>query len=108
MRGLAVMAERIQQGLDCAFTIDGPRGPRYVAKIGPVLLARTTGSPIMVFHVGVDRGNAAVIGVVLGMLSVWMSALTLATIVCSSVWAALCTPPGIGRPLFQLYWITSW
>jgi lysophospholipid acyltransferase (LPLAT)-like uncharacterized protein len=57
MRGLAVMAERIQQGLDCAFTIDGPRGPRYVAKVGPVLLARTTGAPIMVFHVGVDRGR---------------------------------------------------
>jgi lysophospholipid acyltransferase (LPLAT)-like uncharacterized protein len=57
LRGLNVMAERIRQGLDCAFTIDGPRGPRYVAKVGPVLLARMTGSPIMVFHVGVDRGK---------------------------------------------------
>src|SRR6202049_3611133 len=34
-----------------------PRGPRYVAKVGPVLLARMTGAPIMVFHVGVDRGK---------------------------------------------------
>jgi lysophospholipid acyltransferase (LPLAT)-like uncharacterized protein len=57
LRGLNVMAERISQGLDCAFTIDGPRGPRYVAKVGPVLLARMTGAPIMVFHVGVDRGK---------------------------------------------------
>lgn len=57
LRGLTVMAERIKEGLDCAFTIDGPRGPRYVAKVGPVLLARMTGAPIMVFHVGVDRGK---------------------------------------------------
>jgi lysophospholipid acyltransferase (LPLAT)-like uncharacterized protein len=57
LRGLQVMAKRIEEGLDCAFTIDGPRGPRYVAKVGPVLLARMTGAPIMVFHVGVDRGK---------------------------------------------------
>jgi lysophospholipid acyltransferase (LPLAT)-like uncharacterized protein len=57
LRGLQVMAQRIEEGLDCAFTIDGPRGPRYVAKVGPVLLARMTGAPILVFHVGVDRGK---------------------------------------------------
>ena len=57
LRGLRVMAKRIEQGLDCAFTIDGPRGPRYVAKVGPVLLARMTGVPIQVFHVGVERGK---------------------------------------------------
>jgi lysophospholipid acyltransferase (LPLAT)-like uncharacterized protein len=57
LRGLQVMASRIADGVDCAFTIDGPRGPRYVAKVGPVLLARMTGAPIMVFHIGVDRGK---------------------------------------------------
>ncbi len=57
LRGLAVMARRLGEGLDCAFTIDGPRGPRYVAKPGPVMLARKTGCPIMVFHIGVDRGK---------------------------------------------------
>jgi lysophospholipid acyltransferase (LPLAT)-like uncharacterized protein len=57
LRGLAVMSQRIQEGLDCGFTIDGPRGPRYVSKVGPVLLARMTGAPIMVFHVGVERGT---------------------------------------------------
>jgi lysophospholipid acyltransferase (LPLAT)-like uncharacterized protein len=57
LRGLQVMAQRIVEGYDCAFTIDGPRGPRYVAKVGPVLLARMTGAPIMVFHIGVDRGK---------------------------------------------------
>ena len=57
LRGLAVMARRIEEGKDCAFTIDGPRGPRYIAKPGPVMLARKTGAPIMVFHIGVDRGR---------------------------------------------------
>ncbi len=57
LRGLAVMAQRLAGGRDCAFTIDGPRGPRYVAKPGPVMLARKTGCPIVVFHVGVDRGK---------------------------------------------------
>ena len=56
LRGLAVMAKRLGEGLDCGFTIDGPRGPRYVAKPGPVILARKTGCPVMVFHIGVDRG----------------------------------------------------
>jgi lysophospholipid acyltransferase (LPLAT)-like uncharacterized protein len=57
LRALAVMARRLEEGLDCAFTIDGPRGPRYIAKPGPVMLARKTGCPILVFHVGVERGK---------------------------------------------------
>jgi len=57
LRGLAVMAQQLKAGRDCAFTIDGPRGPRYVAKPGPVMLARKTGCPILVFHIGVDRGK---------------------------------------------------
>lgn len=57
LRGLAVMAKRLEQGRDVAFTIDGPRGPRYIAKPGPVMLARRTGCPILVFHIGVDRGK---------------------------------------------------
>lgn len=57
LRGLAVMARRLDEGLDSGFTIDGPRGPRYVAKPGPVMLARKTGCPIMVFHIGVERGK---------------------------------------------------
>jgi lysophospholipid acyltransferase (LPLAT)-like uncharacterized protein len=55
LRGLAVMAQRMEQGHDTAFTIDWPRGPRYVAKPGPVMLARRTGCPIQVFHVGLER-----------------------------------------------------
>jgi lysophospholipid acyltransferase (LPLAT)-like uncharacterized protein len=41
LRGLAVMARRLEEGVDCAFTIDGPRGPRYVAKPGPVSRGKT-------------------------------------------------------------------
>jgi lysophospholipid acyltransferase (LPLAT)-like uncharacterized protein len=57
LRGLAVMAQRLEQGLDVAFTIDGPRGPRFIAKPGPVMLARRTGCPILVFHVGLERAH---------------------------------------------------
>lgn len=54
---MQVMARRIREGLDAGFTIDGPRGPRYVAKVGPIILARMTGVPIQVFHIGADRGK---------------------------------------------------
>ena len=40
----------IEQGHAVAFTVDGPRGPRYVAKPGPVHLSRLTGVPIVAFH----------------------------------------------------------
>ncbi|HEV8383753.1 MAG TPA: lysophospholipid acyltransferase family protein [Candidatus Acidoferrales bacterium] len=55
LKGLAVMARRLEEGRDVAFTIDGPRGPRYIAKPGPVMLARRTGCPIIVFHAGLER-----------------------------------------------------
>ena len=57
LRGLAVMARRMAEGVDSSFTIDGPRGPRYVAKPGPVMLARKTGRPIYVFHIGVEKAH---------------------------------------------------
>jgi lysophospholipid acyltransferase (LPLAT)-like uncharacterized protein len=57
VEGLAAMAQQLEAGRDVAFTIDGPRGPRYVAKPGPVILARRTGRPISVFHIGVKRAH---------------------------------------------------
>ena len=57
IEGLTVMAKRIEEGKHVALTIDGPRGPRYVAKPGAVILARRTGAPISVFHIGVQRGH---------------------------------------------------
>src|SRR3989441_9572479 len=41
------MVRLMRAGLPTAFTIDGPKGPRYVAKMGAVLLAKKTGQPIL-------------------------------------------------------------
>jgi lysophospholipid acyltransferase (LPLAT)-like uncharacterized protein len=54
-RGLLEMRTFVMNGGGAAFTIDGPRGPRYVAKRGPVLLARTTGVPITAFYVAMEN-----------------------------------------------------
>ena len=54
-RALAEMAREIRRGRDTAFTIDGPRGPRYVAKQGPVLLALKTGAAIFCFHISMEH-----------------------------------------------------
>ena len=53
VRALLGMHTIVEEGRVAAFTIDGPRGPVYVAKPGPVLLARNTGVPIRCFYVGV-------------------------------------------------------
>ena len=50
-RALVEMVRAIQRGQDAAFTIDGPRGPRYVAKPGAVMLAKATGAAILCFHI---------------------------------------------------------
>jgi lysophospholipid acyltransferase (LPLAT)-like uncharacterized protein len=49
------MRKVLEQGHCAVFTIDGPRGPRYVAKPGPVLLAKIAGVPISCFYVAVER-----------------------------------------------------
>jgi lysophospholipid acyltransferase (LPLAT)-like uncharacterized protein len=54
-RALLEMNQLLGQGHAAAFTIDGPRGPRNVAKKGPVLLARISGVPIVAFYVAVER-----------------------------------------------------
>lgn len=50
-RALAEMIRCLQDGRDSAFSIDGPRGPRFVAKPGSVLLAKATCAAILCFHV---------------------------------------------------------
>ncbi len=42
--GLRGMAEAYAEGRVCAFTADGPKGPRHVAKAGPVHLAQLAGA----------------------------------------------------------------
>jgi len=49
------MVECMDNGIDVAFTIDGPRGPVYVAKDGAVILARHTGHAILPFHIAMGR-----------------------------------------------------
>lgn len=52
--GLAAMAEMIRlmrKGMPMGFTIDGPRGPKYVANMGACLLAKKTGNPMMAFSI---------------------------------------------------------
>jgi len=41
------MARLMRAGCTTAFTIDGPKGPRYVAKMGAVLLAKKSGHPVL-------------------------------------------------------------
>lgn len=55
VRALLGMHTEIEAGRAVAFTIDGPRGPRYVAKPGPVLLARNVKLPVLAFHCAVER-----------------------------------------------------
>jgi lysophospholipid acyltransferase (LPLAT)-like uncharacterized protein len=45
------MARLMRAACPTAFTIDGPKGPRYVAKMGAVLLAKKTGQPILPFTI---------------------------------------------------------
>lgn len=55
VRALLGMHTVIEDGRVAAFTIDGPKGPRYIAKPGPVLLARNTETPLVAFHLAVRR-----------------------------------------------------
>src|SRR5262245_4359732 len=41
------MVRLMRAGCTTAFTIDGPKGPRYIAKMGAVLLAKKSGQPIV-------------------------------------------------------------
>jgi lysophospholipid acyltransferase (LPLAT)-like uncharacterized protein len=52
---LVEMIRLMKQGLPMGFTVDGPRGPRYVAKTGAVLLAKKTGNPLMPFVVEAEK-----------------------------------------------------
>jgi lysophospholipid acyltransferase (LPLAT)-like uncharacterized protein len=48
-KALVEMIKLMRRGLPMAFTVDGPRGPKYEVKAGPVILAKKTGNPIMPF-----------------------------------------------------------
>lgn len=48
--GLLGLKGVIESGKTAIFTADGPRGPIYQTKMGPIKLAQLTGSPIGAFH----------------------------------------------------------
>jgi lysophospholipid acyltransferase (LPLAT)-like uncharacterized protein len=53
--GLIGLKRVIENGRPAIFTADGPRGPIYETKMGPIKLAQLTGAPIDVFHLQPER-----------------------------------------------------
>jgi lysophospholipid acyltransferase (LPLAT)-like uncharacterized protein len=53
--GLLGLKQVIESGSPAIFTADGPRGPIYQTKMGPVKLAQMTGAPIGAFHLQPER-----------------------------------------------------
>ena len=52
---LVELARLVRRGCPAGFSIDGPRGPRHVAKMGAVLLAKKTGQAVLPFGVNAER-----------------------------------------------------
>jgi len=52
---LVEMTRLVRAGAPGGFTVDGPRGPRNVAKMGPLVLAKRTGRPVLPFAVNAER-----------------------------------------------------
>jgi len=46
---LVELVKLMRAGCPAGFSIDGPKGPKYVAKMGAVLLSKKTGNPILPF-----------------------------------------------------------
>jgi lysophospholipid acyltransferase (LPLAT)-like uncharacterized protein len=53
-KALLGLKSQLEQGIPVVFTIDGPRGPKYVAKPGPVLLSRASALPMAAFYVALS------------------------------------------------------
>jgi lysophospholipid acyltransferase (LPLAT)-like uncharacterized protein len=55
VRALLGLRRALDEGWSVAFTLDGPRGPRYQVKPGPVALGRSSGVPLTMFHMAVEK-----------------------------------------------------
>lgn len=53
--GLIQMIRAVRSGKSAAFTVDGPRGPVYIAKPGALLLAAKANAAILPFSISLDR-----------------------------------------------------
>ena len=49
------MLRAMSNGQDAGLSIDGPRGPRYVAKPGAAFLAKKSGNPMVPFNISVEK-----------------------------------------------------
>jgi hypothetical protein len=54
-QGLMGLKNVIENGRTAIFTADGPLGPIYQTKMGPIKLAQITGAPIGAFHLQPER-----------------------------------------------------
>lgn len=52
---LVKMIRLMKDGLPAGFSIDGPKGPKYVAKSGACMLAKKTGNPVLPFIVESEK-----------------------------------------------------
>ena len=55
LRAMLQLVRDTQRGRPVGFTLDGPRGPARVAQPGALWLARTTGNPVLPFHLEASR-----------------------------------------------------
>ena len=55
LRAMLQLVRDMEQGRPAGFTLDGPRGPALVAQPGAIWLARTTGNPVLPFHLEASR-----------------------------------------------------
>ena len=54
-KALLRLTRDLEAGHPAGFTLDGPRGPSRVAQPGAVWLAKTTGHPVLPFHLEASR-----------------------------------------------------
>jgi lysophospholipid acyltransferase (LPLAT)-like uncharacterized protein len=54
-KAMLQLVRDMQHGKPAGFTLDGPRGPAGVAQPGALWLARTTGNPVLPFHLEASR-----------------------------------------------------
>ncbi len=55
VRALLGLRHALEDGWTVAFSLDGPRGPRHKVKPGPVALGRSSGAPLTMFHMAVEK-----------------------------------------------------
>ena len=55
LKAILQLVRGMERGKPAGFTLDGPRGPARVAQPGALWLARTTGNPVLPFHLEASR-----------------------------------------------------